>query len=173
MHSCMSVRVRAHKHTHTHTPTYAHACGPAYVLTWRYFDDLKTSDDSLPLYWSTCNFNTRDVERKAMKATHTMFVWRTRTAMEAAKNFTHYDYIKIIINGDWEESWKSFFKRWFYYLHGMLKHPSEPYSTTTKIKAVGSSKNVKTNSLHEVVSKPRRHMSRKIRWVKLLCKGFS
>jgi len=43
-------------------------------------------------------------------------------------------------------------------MDGMLKLPSEPYSTTMEIKDVGSSKNVKTNSLHEVVSKPRRHV---------------
>ena len=76
----------------SHAHTHAHACGPVHILTWRYFDDLKTLDDSLPLYWSTCNFKTCDIERNAMKATHTMFVWRTRTAMEAAKNFTHYYY---------------------------------------------------------------------------------
>ena len=67
-------------------------------------------------------------------------------------------------------------------MHGMLKPPSEPHSTAMEIKAVGSSKNVITNSLHEfershpvvclyiyliiyatvniheVMSKPRRHV---------------
>jgi len=66
--TCLLTHKHAFMHAcaHADTHTYAYACGPAYVLTWRYFDDLETSDDSLPLYWSTCNFNTCDVERKAM-----------------------------------------------------------------------------------------------------------
>jgi len=64
-------------------------------LTCRYFADRKTEGESLPLYCRTCNFSTCDIERKAMNATHTMFVWRTRTAMVAVKNFTHYNYYSL------------------------------------------------------------------------------
>jgi hypothetical protein len=112
--TCIHVHMHAHTHTHicihthlltnkqtqirihilvrTHARTHAQAYDPAYVLTWRYFDDLKMPDDSLPLYLRTCNFSTCEIERKAMKATHTTFVWRTTTAMEAEKNFTNYNY---------------------------------------------------------------------------------
>jgi hypothetical protein len=61
------------------------------TLTCKYFADFKTLGGSLPLRWRTCNFNTRDNERKAIKATHTIFVCRTKTATEAGKkNHTYH-----------------------------------------------------------------------------------